>query len=613
MGRCVRSGLVGLAILAVFLGTPAAAGELQTSIDLDYSFDQQHEGLIITETNKFSQRYELKYLSLLTAEFDLQTSLRLELENNWATRKADSSRLAPSLEIVASGSQAAFRFSYQSAESTTSAFQETGDVSTYSNDVTTEFQMTPSYWPQVKLSYGRKRDYQLLTTDKTTQNLQFQMQKDLFGVRVELSAKQDIQEQSVPETTSSNSKDWSSQATYKEVLYGGTEFELAYEIKESYSESYKRGVFQSFTEDYTQSFKMRFKNTLSLLPRLSAGLSWDYEFAQDLLQLDKDYKISNQYALSLRYDVLSWILMSGDLRRKSDLTVNLAGEDNEQTLSDSASANLNIQPLRWLSINSKAEFRDDHSVSANSGASVKQVQSEKYETAIKNKFGDFWDLTVNSSNAFEYNEGWTTKKEGRFKADLRLQLLTNLGIQSSGEVSRTTNWEVRAVDFNTQSQTAEAKIGFNYRYQLLDLIAVTFSHEYGQKRADSLDEVRNFERTAELNEDTRVSLSISNLVRDLKIEGEWDRKGSDTQDDSEPMLVDVSYALKLDWKIEAVSLSTSIKYNDKGDTYNDLTFNASLNLKLDKVSVSSTYQFDKIYSDETDESRKLNLKMSLKF
>ncbi len=48
-------------------------------------------------------------------------------------------------------------------------------------------------------------------------------------------------------------------------------------------------------------------------------------------------------------------------------------------------------------------------------------------------------------------------------------------------------------------------------------------------------------------------------------------EASDTQDDPDPELVELSYSLKLDWKLEDLILLSSIKYNDKGDTFDDVS------------------------------------------
>jgi len=133
------------------------------------------------------------------------------------------------------------------------------------------------------------------------------------------------------------------------------------------------------------------------------------------------------------------------------------------------------------------------------------------------------------------------------------------------------------------------------------------------KREDRLDDVRSFERVITLNENTRLNLIVSDIIEDLKVEGQVERKASDTEGDTDPVLVDVSYSLKLDWKVSAVSLSSSVKYNDKGDTYDDLNFSTKVDWKGDLVNVSGEYQFTKVYSEEIEENRKLNLKFSMKF
>ena len=165
----------------------------------------------------------------------------------------------------------------------------------------------------------------------------------------------------------------------------------------------------------------------------------------------------------------------------------------------------------------------------------------------------------------------------------------------SYEVSRRNEWE-REFDFPTsQQQIREAKIKFEYRMQLLDLFKATFTHEYSIKVDDTLDEVLNFERHVQFNEDTRLNIVLAEIIRDLRIEGEIDRKGSDTEDDPDPELVEVAYSLKLDWKLDELTVLSSIKYNDKGDTFDDVSFNAKASWKGDQLEVTGEYQFDKIY------------------
>ena len=90
------------------------------------------------------------------------------------------------------------------------------------------------------------------------------------------------------------------------------------------------------------------------------------------------------------------------------------------------------------------------------------------------------------------------QNQGRTEAQTFELILTpgyfDLIVTPSYEVSRTNEWE-RGFDFPTsQQQVRDARIKFEYQFQLLDMFKATFSHEYDYKVDDTLDEVLNFER-----------------------------------------------------------------------------------------------------------------------
>ena len=99
----------------------------------------------------------------------------------------------------------------------------------------------------------------------------------------------------------------------------------------------------------------------------------------------------------------------------------------------------------------------------------------------------------------------------------------------------------------------------------------------------------------------------------MDLEGEVERKADDTEGDAEPQVVEVSYALKLDWEYEDLSLSSAFKYSDKGEDDDSADFTAKVGWNRDNFDISGDYQFTKNYSDLTDESRRLNLKLSYNF
>ena len=605
----LAAALVALVALAA---VPCGAVQITTSIDLNYSYEQARVGPDVDASTTYNQKYEVRYETSLSSSFDFSGAVRLELDDSWHTDAASTSKVAPTLEMEVKGAQAGFKTSYAGVISTTELFEENAESTIHSSSLDAELMLTPQALPEARIKVQRRRDYEEQTQDRTSRAVELQVRDDLYGLRLEFNFKREQAEVVLPVVGGSEKTDWTGKATYKEVLYGETEFELSYEIKEAYSEDTRQGVFIGETEEYTQDLKTRLKKPIELSPRLKLNLAWEYQYTQDLLQLSTDYEIANKYLVDLRYDLMRWAKIAGELKRETHLTVNPRGHESEGDINDSARISADLDPMPWLRVTGKAEFRRGQDLAAGSGHSIDVTTEEKYEGVLKNKFGDFWDLTLNGSGRMERTDGWLTSREGKFKSDLRLKLY-DLSVQPSYEATRETTWDPRVEDPADRKQMREMKIRFEYRRQFVDLLQATFSHEYGVKTEDVLDSVLDFERTVTLNEGTRLTILLAEIVRDLRIEGELDRKGSDTRDDTDPMLVDVAYSLKLDYKLADLSLSASFKYNDKGDTFDDLSFNTKLGWKGERLDVSGEYQYDKIFADAIEEKRKLNLKLNYKF
>ena len=69
--------------------------------------------------------------------------MRLDLQDAWYTDQAGTSQVAPTLEMEAKGSQLAAKLAYEAVISSTDAYQETGEVTTYSTSLSFDLEMTP--------------------------------------------------------------------------------------------------------------------------------------------------------------------------------------------------------------------------------------------------------------------------------------------------------------------------------------------------------------------------------------------------------------------------------------------------------------------------------------
>ena len=93
----------------------------------------------------------------------------------------------------------------------------------------------------MKLKFQRRRDYQEFATESTTNTFEFSARKDIYGAAPGVQLQAGGHDDALPARTGSTETKWSAKATYKEILWGGTEFELAYEINEAYEDEQTRG------------------------------------------------------------------------------------------------------------------------------------------------------------------------------------------------------------------------------------------------------------------------------------------------------------------------------------------------------------------------------------
>lgn len=609
-----KRSLAGLWVLLCAIGAYAqpAAASLTTSIDLDYTYTQDNDAGDVFATVGFNQKYEIRYETSLTSVYDFVGALRFDLVDTWASKAATTSSVAPSLEVQIVGAELTWNTVYEGTIATTEAYRELGETTIYSNSLSSTLAWTPTVLPEITLRYKHQRGYQPWLADSNSESIDVTVVKDYKALRLEFNLSQIRLRTILPNAAGTDSITWSGKATYKEVLWGGTEFELAYGIDESYSESESLGVYSSATETYVQSLRSRLKNSLTLAPRMTLGLSWEYQFDQDLLELSYDYKFKNRYQIELRWDMTNWLKFIGDARRETESKVAIVGEDDTRTLNDSVRFGFESTLIKWFRIAGKGEVKQVQSVRDLSGGSVNVTQDEKYDITGRNRFGEFWDLTLSASTATKRDEGWVTNRDTRLKATLALKIM-DVSVTPSYELSRVNQWDWGGEEPRRQQRIRDAKLDFSYVAKLLDLFQATFTHQYGMKIEDTLDQVLDFESVLQFSENTKINVVIAEIVRDLRLEGEVERRATDTENDPDPTLVEVAYRLRLDWRLSDLSLGSSLTYNDKGDAFDDMAFNTRISWKTDQLDVSSEYEFSKIFADQTSEKRRLNLRLNYRF
>jgi hypothetical protein len=613
------------ATLNVFLlyVPPVISGELNTMIDLSYTYEQEHLGNSITSETDFEQKYEMEYTSSLTAIYDMRIGARLDVGDQSGDDIAKTTNLSPTLELEIVGSMVQMRASYDGTRDTTEKTHDSAETESFSSNYLFEIEITPDYWPEMKLKVERSRDFEESQEEKVDKTVELSLRKDIYELALEFDLDYGKTETTMPVSSESREISWEARAAYQDVVWWDVDVDLAYEIQEQFSEDFERGVFVDESKEYTHNFDFRLGKTLDFTPRITGDFEYEYQFEQDLLLLDFDYNTSQRIAFDLAWKLAEWLQADLQGERLYEYTRNRPPEEKEESLQDSIAVGFSGElpgqiefaglTFGHVEFEGQAEWEKDKDVPTGSGGTVNTDETGRYELSVRHNWGDWWDLVVTGGNEYTYENDWLTSKEASLKADLALTFYRDFIIGSTYEITRMVDYGFNEPLELSQTRDEDFQLSFGYTRDFGSFIQFGFANDFGIQRGKEIDEVLNFVETVEISEDTQIRLALVDFIRDMLLEGEITRKATDTKDDEEPMLVDITYALKWDWIVQDINLSATYEYDDNGDTFDSSSFNTKVAWSRDNVDISGEYQFDKTYSDEIDEQRKLNLSMSVVF
>lgn len=613
--RLKAQGALGATILTVFLVYPLQAfpREILTTIDLSYGYTQTRLGDNITGDTSVQQKYEVEYVSALTALFDWRLDASLEIEDKVADGKADTSKVAPSIELEIVGPRARLRAAYDGTRDKTEETREDGGSEIFASSYLLEMEITPDYFPEMKLKVDRKRDYQLSRKEEVQKNVEFSMRKEISELRLEFDVDYTDVESILPEESTQKRASWTGKASYQKTVWRDLDIDLTYEIAEEYSEDFDKGVFVSDDKKYEHELQFKLSKSLDFTPRIKGEFQYEYEFAQDLLTIDYDYEVNQDLRFSLDWMLLHWLDVGGEIRRETEFSQGVPPEDPEEKLKDYVDVDFKADPTRWLSFTGRAKWEFERQVGEGTGGTLDKSNKAAYELGFRHRWGDWWRLTTTTSTEYEYENGWLAGKKSQLKATVDMLFFDSIGVKPEYQIDRTTDYEFNEPLALEQGRQEEFHLLVDYEKDFGELISFGFSNDFGIKRSETVDEVLSTEELVELNEDTKIRLTLAEFIRDMTLDGEITRKATDTQDDEEPMLVDITYTLKWAWVISDFDLEATYEYDDNGDTFDESSFNTKVGWGRDNVNLTGEYQFDKTHSDEIDEGRRVNLSMNMQF
>jgi len=475
------AGLQLLVILAgiVVIAVPATrAGLLQTTIDLNYTYGQTHLGDNITSGTSVEQQYIMEYESAVTSLFDMLASISLDLQNTSEDHEADTSKIAPTLELTFTAPKAQIRLSYDATVDRTDEFRDTSASESYATAYLFEVEVTPDYWPEARVKFERGRDFEDQVSEGVEKILTLDLRKEIGDLSLEFDYAYKKTDDVLPSSKKKRETAWGGKAAYQSVVWWDVDVDLTYEIAETYSEEFTKGVFTAEDKEYTHNIQARLQKSLVLTPRLEADLYYSYEFEQDLLFLEMDYAITNDLGLGLTYDMFSWLELTADFERSIEQTVNVRPQDDDEQVEDIVTLAFTLDRVRWLSIMGHAEWRVEESIESETGATLDGQDRAAYEISARHRWGSWWTLTAAGSSEYEYKDNWLTQEDSQFVVDAEIILFEDIALEASYDLQRITEWEERSPLKLSQAKEEEVEIAFVIDRAFTDMILFSFDHSF---------------------------------------------------------------------------------------------------------------------------------------
>ena len=186
--RKIGGAAAGLILSGMLLySAPLLASNrgMETTIDLDYNYQQTHLGDNISGETKVRQKYGFIYQSALTAIFDWSIEAKIDVEDRFGDDIPDSSKISPTLELEIVGPRALMRAAYDATRNREDETFEAAESETFQSNYLFEVEVIPDYWPEVKLKAERKRDYEESQTEKVTRTFELDLRKEFRDLILE--------------------------------------------------------------------------------------------------------------------------------------------------------------------------------------------------------------------------------------------------------------------------------------------------------------------------------------------------------------------------------------------------------------------------------------------
>jgi hypothetical protein len=621
MGRPTKLLLFGSLVAALALpwvhATGADAAEIKTSIDFGYIWSKENLDEVIAHTRELKEVYVLEYLSTVGYFYDFTAKMQFDYSITNKSHEATKQLYAPSMNMKFRSDNSELSASYDGKKDFTGTGQDVNSITAFSNSYLVETMVKPILLPQARLKWERKSGFQEQTIERVNNNISLDMNymSGDFGANFQYAYAHT--QESLPSILESRKDTWSLGMTFGRRITDAIDLQLDYDIKEDYSLDHtgESKVFSSEGQTYTQVAKASLKVALEPLTGFATSLGYDFVFDQDLLELDYRHKITNRFTAEVRKGLWRWADMTLNYEGSLDSTSAIPNEDDVAKSINKFKAGLRLKPYDWLDMESKAEKEYTAEIKSGTGASTERGENGRIDNSILLNWSTALRGTIQQGIEQKKEEGLVKTESVKYRFKLEYRPSEYLSISPAYTNGLTTGYDVSRhfSNFDSQTRDWDAQLQISFSYPLMNYAEFRAEQSWDYKEKQELDKYLDLTETADFTEDTRLTLSIQNIIAGVQLRFEATRKATDSRDDEEPMIVDRSLGIALDWVIGEIALGGSWKFDEKGAADDSLSINAKVSWKREYFEVAGEYQYDKVFSTETNVKNTYNLKARVMF
>ncbi len=590
-----------MVVLLTFIAVRAEAEVYKSRFQFNYdlTIDRTDEG---TETDQtFNEILETKYSQYLLPLLKVDTSFKLELENEFQSDAEDTTRFLPELETKGSGDFWELGVGWKrTRESNDLPFEAAKIDDTFF----VELFLTPKIkFPDLKLKYTIDTSKQ--PPDLNTEDTSLEL-SSIYELGELAKFKIDYTRDESDDRVNADSDTLDETFETEEVVKYLFSDKLKMDFKHQYEDETGATLLDAGGKANEENRKTnRYRGRVEFRPFRDTRLSGDLDLEREKDKIEEKINDTRDYSVKFEQDIGEPISFKFQYEKSIDKEIGgISDFTHIKDTEDDFTYELNLEFSSLLDFTATYERTLDRLDDRVDDANDETTENRDFSFSWEADTETFLSLSFSYILSEDITNGKLESKEKRVSVKPNLDF-EDLNLRVSGDYTDTTT-----EDFTTTVPGKERDIDFNltidYDTDITDKLSFSLSHRYGRR-------VEQPGKVIERDDDTTLDFTLDEPWPGSRFSMSVTRSATDRSQDESPPDINSTITFTWDHSMDPFDFSISYKYDKKKLTDNTETFDFGVGLSADALSMKFRYTFDKTFSDELNESHTVSFNFQYEF